>query len=795
MKHSAKFLLAFLVLSSQALLFGETRFHGPIIQWHRDPATSATFTWVERDVGKSSSQPAYSAEWKVGPSGFGFGDDDDATELYFMNGRFKRIYLAASFVVPNFSTYNDVTLEMDYDDAFIAYINGREVARSSTISGSGSGASVDSHESGKPERFKIQGTSGILTRGQNLICIEVHNSSTSSSDMTAIPRLTVNGKDIIKPGDKWAYLAGRDPGSGWKSSYPTIDAPKKKTYPGAAGWQLVLQRRDGSDRGREITYTSRPFGTSKSVVHLATADNLYPNTEYEFVLSIGGTVRKKGWFRTAPLELRRPISFVVGGDMGTSGAKAICSIAGKEDVTFGYIGGDLAYANGKYVDKWYYWIDNWVELVSAPDGRYVPMIAAIGNHETRTWKGSPENRAPFYFSFFDLPNNGRSNFAVDFGNYMSLICLDSDHAQDVEDQTDWLAQTLAERKKQPHIFPIYHRPAWGTGVKSNRKNIQEEWTPLFQDYQVSCVFENDHHVYKRTHKITNGKRDDSRGILHIGDGAWGAGVRKITSKGIDSQGARKYLAHYESTKHLIRVNIHPDGKREYFAKDSRGNVIDSYTDRAKLSPTSFTRVDPSLPPGAMPIAKGKQPFPLLAKETATSAPKTAGSNSSFRDTINLTPSRPSGERAPAKEPMFKRFTRNIRNLIPKTRPPRETPIVEAVSKVDKPTLDQFFSDYIAALRGNDARRWAGLFSDNLNKNEVMANRQRLINDFPNRTYSMNGEPVYQTVTQRARAKLSLNYSYYFTGARQTGGLRREILELNWQNGAWKISKRTQTPIQ
>ena len=44
--------------------------------------------------------------------------------------------------------------------------------------------------------------------------------------------------------------------------------------------------------------------------------------------------------------------------------------------------------------------------------------------------------------------------------------------------------------------------------------------PLFDKYQVTAVFENDHHTYKRTHPLLNNQIDRKRGIVYLGDGCW-----------------------------------------------------------------------------------------------------------------------------------------------------------------------------------------------------------------------------------------------------------------------------------
>ena len=59
--------------------------------------------------------------WSQGNSGFGYADGDDATEL--PNGT-QSVYLRVSFNVSDLSTLTSLILDMDYDDAFVAYING-----------------------------------------------------------------------------------------------------------------------------------------------------------------------------------------------------------------------------------------------------------------------------------------------------------------------------------------------------------------------------------------------------------------------------------------------------------------------------------------------------------------------------------------------------------------------------------------------------------------------------------------------------------------------------------------------
>ena len=134
--------------------------------------------------------------WDIGPSGFGYGDNDDATEL----PNIQSIYLRKTFTIENLSAVKEAILHMDYDDAFVAYINGEEIARAN-ITSSGPPAynalaDNSSHEArmyqgGMPDEFIIDLENNPFREGENVLAIQVHNAGTNSSDLSAIPFLTL----------------------------------------------------------------------------------------------------------------------------------------------------------------------------------------------------------------------------------------------------------------------------------------------------------------------------------------------------------------------------------------------------------------------------------------------------------------------------------------------------------------------------------------------------------------------------------------------------------------------------
>lgn len=136
------------------------------------------------------------ADWFSGASGFGFGDGDDSTIV----DQTVSLYIRKEFLINDLSSVQLALLHMDYDDAFVAYINGAEVARSN-IGQPGIqplyNRSADSpheaqmYQGGLPELFIIENTEAIFTQGQNVIAVQIHNYGNASSDLTAIPFLTL----------------------------------------------------------------------------------------------------------------------------------------------------------------------------------------------------------------------------------------------------------------------------------------------------------------------------------------------------------------------------------------------------------------------------------------------------------------------------------------------------------------------------------------------------------------------------------------------------------------------------
>ena len=146
------------------------------------------------------------SQWEKGPSGFGYGDNDDMTKLTDMRFYEKTaddpgqpgylsLFIRRSFQVRNLSEIKELIFRVDYDDGFIAYLNGREIARAN-LEGVAryNTKSKKGHEAGDPKDFEITDKLNLLKEGSNVLAIQVHNVELTSNDLTMIPMLVQRTK-------------------------------------------------------------------------------------------------------------------------------------------------------------------------------------------------------------------------------------------------------------------------------------------------------------------------------------------------------------------------------------------------------------------------------------------------------------------------------------------------------------------------------------------------------------------------------------------------------------------------
>lgn len=160
----------------------------PIFPWNAwrylVPAVEPNASWNE--VGFNDSA------WELGVGGIGFGDGDDGTDL---GGNVLSVYCRTTFNLTDFSEVGFMLLNVDYDDAFVCYLNGVEIARANigTVGlppafnqPADAGHEAVGYTGVVPDNYIIDPVvfSSLLQNGENVLSIQVHNSDIGSSDLT-----------------------------------------------------------------------------------------------------------------------------------------------------------------------------------------------------------------------------------------------------------------------------------------------------------------------------------------------------------------------------------------------------------------------------------------------------------------------------------------------------------------------------------------------------------------------------------------------------------------------------------
>lgn len=279
---------------------------------------------------------------------------------------------------------------------------------------------------------------------------------------------------------------------------------------------------------------------------------LSPKTTYYGVIrDPSGNISRRLKFRTMSDNPDDPISFVSAGDTRDaapivescnciSERRAAFTVLSKVCADFIAFTGD--FTNGKYPGQvniqrqWRDWFQDW-QLSISEDGRLIPIIPALGNHEEFSDK--------VIFKFFNIPlTNNEEFFAMNFGgNLLRLYSLNSERTE-LTSQIRWF-ENDAELYSQPGNEVYWKAVQYHRAVASQSNNyvnqpetaFKREYVSKFAKYKVRLAMEGHAHIYKvswpslplsTNNTSRNGfVRNDTTGTVYIGEGNFGAPFRTV----------------------------------------------------------------------------------------------------------------------------------------------------------------------------------------------------------------------------------------------------------------------------
>jgi hypothetical protein len=139
--------------------------------------------------------------WREGPAPFGYGDAPFGTLLDDMQNGYTTLYCRRRFHLPDQVALTGLYVEADYDDGFIAWINGAEVLRVNVEAGNEDhdDQAASGHESGNYERFPLVPPFTFMRPGENILSIQGFNVDPGSSDFKLDVELAFQGEESSAP--------------------------------------------------------------------------------------------------------------------------------------------------------------------------------------------------------------------------------------------------------------------------------------------------------------------------------------------------------------------------------------------------------------------------------------------------------------------------------------------------------------------------------------------------------------------------------------------------------------------
>ena len=548
---------SFLVSNLTALLLTISASADPLIRvgdnWRYSIAHEAL-----TEPGDLWRQPQFDdSQWLEGPSGFysGFGVVPEATPVFGLGSNGNTALFRKRFTVEDPSLITWLILRIDFQHGFAAYLNGEPLVQRQLTSEWTQeipfDRSADPHFSGTAIEIDLSRYKDRLKAGENLLAVQVHGGTLTSSSMTFNAELLSN----FTRGPFIQQLTSTSTKIVWGTHQASI---------GSINYGPT----------EELTSSaSSRIANTEHVIHL---ENLSPDTRYHYRIvaeSSGDLGRSKIYsFRT--MKENGPLRFAMLADSG-KGTVAQYEIAKRlrewaPDLVLH--GGDVVYPDftaGR--------ADLRAFSVYGSDMAERPYFFAAGNHDVNHGLGPfleafhhPTNNTPqilhdlegtapeLYYSF----DQGDAHFTVLYMPFFSQYVFKKDNPQ-----YQWLEQDLQQSNKPWKVLMLHHNvfsssahtfDDWDRNGLIDQEELQALLIPLAKQYGVQIIFTGHDHVFERF--------TPTDGIHFVTSAGGGGGLYSLARR---LPGSAQFWRNY----HFVGITI-DDTELTMEAIGPTGNVFD-----------------------------------------------------------------------------------------------------------------------------------------------------------------------------------------------------------------------------
>lgn len=582
--------------TSQTLIDGNTKWK--YLDTNEDPGTSEDLqSWTKAIYNDSS--------WKEGTGSFGaksgkiadlgggytpkvllnqYQDNGDNIPAYFFRTKVN---------IENLNDIKSLTGKIVYDDHAIIYINGVEVYDSASSVEADNSTNMyyssSAHQDAPGvQEFDISGDTlsnlignEILTQGENVIAIELHNDRSSSSDIyLAVDNLTANYTEVEEETSQNDVIltVGSDETKRNLTWYADVNE---------AGTVQVAKagNTDGFPKKyQEFNATSTAANDEGFYTNQATITGLEANTKYVYRLVNGETVSETYSFETGSTK---DFTFALVGDpqIGASGNST--SDTENWGLTVDYIVNtldpDFLLSAGDQV--------NTASSESQYEGYLNEKLASLASATTI---GNHDSGSDAYAEHYNLPNESTTYGTTTAGgdyyfvyNNTLFIGINSND-QSTAEHKEFIQQAINANPDVTWKTVFFHHSVYSTASHWNNSDIvdrRNELPVIFDELDIDVVLMGHDHVYTRSKIMNVGTPTDQGsenevynpdGILYLtANSASGSKYYNLQDGAIEAGYAAKYDQSKRRTATEVTVTENSYTLTTYFADDN--TLLDTYT--------------------------------------------------------------------------------------------------------------------------------------------------------------------------------------------------------------------------
>jgi len=464
--------------------------------------------------------------WVTGNSALGFGTNPPVRNTAIpentsvggggaSGARYPTMYFRKTVNIPDLSVYAGFQISSKFDDGIVIWVNGVEAYRNNINANPAYAdlAPAAIANNGADVYTTVLGVSKFVT-GNNIIAVEIHQNSLTSSDLFFDMELT--GLAAVTPTIlRGPYLQmGKQTGINirWRTDLPTNSRVTLGTVFG--------------------TYTNTFDDAADTTEHEVIITGLNPDTKYYYTVGSSTAVYEatvNNFFRTLPLPTTsRKIKVLAFGDCGNNSTN-------QADVRDAFL--SYATTNSIETDAWILLGDNGYN--AGLDAEYtagffnvykssllknIKLYPAPGNHDYSNDATNQGLRTLPYYNTFSMPQNAeiggvasntKAYYSYDIGD-IHFLALDSYGRENGNTtrlydtavgnrQADWLRNDLAANTKRWTVAYFHHPPYTKTSHDSDIEPeliaVRERLLKILERYGVDLVVCGHSHGYERSYLL------------------------------------------------------------------------------------------------------------------------------------------------------------------------------------------------------------------------------------------------------------------------------------------------------